>query len=114
MLKNIKEWIEALTGLFSTLSFSHEFIESITGILNNLRSSISVPDRYEILENQNILYSLGIDYFKASYHSQSNVVYLIGRFAFNGRVLLRNIFQKPLIDIEYNNPSKRYNNFKAF
>ena len=114
LLEKRDEWLGALSGIFSSLEFSSAFIAGVIATLNNLRSSIPVPERYEILEKQDILNSLGIDYIKAPYHSQSDVIYLIGRFAFSGDVLLRNIFQTPLIDIDYSNPWRRYNNFKAF
>lgn len=114
LLENRDAWLDALSGIFSTLEFSSSFTSGIIALLNNLRSSIPMPERYEILENQDFLNSLGIDYIKAPYHSQSDIIYLIGRFAFSGDVLLRNIFQTPLIDIDYSCPLRRYNNYKAF
>ena len=114
LIEKKDEWLNALENLFISLGFSNNFVKSLKNVLNNLRSAIPVPDRYEILEKQDLPSSLGIDYIKAPYHSQSDVIYLIGRFAFSGDILLRDIFQTPLIDIDYNNVLQRYNNYKAF
>jgi 2,4-dienoyl-CoA reductase (NADPH2) len=39
---------------------------------------------------------------------------MIDRFAYSGDALLRDIFQTPIIDVDYSNPTVRYNNYKAF
>ena len=114
LIEKKDQWLNALEKLFKSLEFSHQFIVSIKDVLNSLRSAIPVPYRYEILEKQDLTNKLGIDYFKAPYHSQSDIIYLIGKFAFAGDVLLRDIFQTPLIDIDYNDEQKRYNNYLAF
>lgn len=114
LIEKKDQWIDAFEKLLKSLEFSHQFVVSIKEVLNNLRSAIPVPYRYEILERQDLLNQLGIDYFKAPYHSQSDIVYLIGKFAFAGDVLLRDIFLTPLIDIDYDDEKKRYNNYLAF
>ncbi|MCA1981171.1 MAG: hypothetical protein LDL10_06495, partial [Calditerrivibrio sp.] len=44
---------------------------------------------------------------------QSDIVYLYQNYAITGDVILKEIFQTPLFDIDFLNPTQRYNNYNA-
>ncbi|MDY6820620.1 MAG: MBL fold metallo-hydrolase [Deferribacterota bacterium] len=114
LLENRGQWANYLEKLLDNLGFTDSFTKQVVSMLKLLRDSIPIPRNYSILERGNIIYNLGVDYIKTPYHSQSDVIYLIDRFAFTGDALLRDTFQTPLIDIDYKNPDIRYNNYLAF
>jgi 2,4-dienoyl-CoA reductase (NADPH2) len=60
------------------------------------------------------LSKLGISYLPCPGHSQSDLVYQVGEFAVTGDVLLRNIFQAPLLDIDLENFTGRFRNYDAY
>jgi 2,4-dienoyl-CoA reductase (NADPH2) len=74
----------------------------------------AIPERFSIVEESAVLSGLGISYLACPGHSQSDLVYLVGDAAVTGDVLLRNIFQAPLLDINLDDFSKRFKNYEAY
>ena len=74
----------------------------------------AIPERFSIVEESAVLSGLGISYLACPGHSQSDLVYLVGDAAVTGDVLLRNIFQAPLLDIDLDDFSKRFKNYEAY
>jgi 2,4-dienoyl-CoA reductase (NADPH2) len=72
------------------------------------------PERFRIVEDADELTTLGIDVLPCPGHSQSDLVYLIGYYAVTGDILLKNIFQAPLLDIDLDSFSGRYRNYDAY
>ncbi len=72
------------------------------------------PDRYTIVEESEIPARLGISWLACPGHSQSDLVYRIGDLAVTGDVLLRNIFQAPLLDVDLDTFSDRFRNYDAY
>ncbi len=72
------------------------------------------PARFRIVEEADELNSLGITYLPCPGHSQSDMVYLLGDAAITGDILLRNIFQAPLLDINLETFSGRFRNYDVY
>jgi 2,4-dienoyl-CoA reductase (NADPH2) len=74
----------------------------------------AIPERFRIVEDAAELSGLGISYLPCPGHSQSDLVYLAGESAVTGDVLLRNIFQAPLLDIDLESFTGRFRNYDAY
>ena len=74
----------------------------------------AIPERFRIVEEATELSGLGISYLPCPGHSQSDLVYLAGESAVTGDVLLRNIFQAPLLDIDLESFTGRFRNYDAY
>ena len=65
-------------------------------------------------ESKELLLNLGLDYVRAPGHSQSDIIYLIGGYAFSGDVILREIFTAPLLDVDGETFNRRFNNYESY
>ncbi len=74
----------------------------------------AIPERFRIVEEAAELSELGISYLPCPGHSQSDLVYLAGESAVTGDILLRNIFQAPLLDIDLESFTGRFRNYDAY
>ena len=72
------------------------------------------PERFRIVEESPELARLGISYLPCPGHSQSDLVYLVGDAAVTGDILLRNIFQAPLLDVDLSTFAGRFRNYDAY
>ena len=72
------------------------------------------PERFRIVEEAEELSALGITYLPCPGHSQSDMVYLLGDSAITGDILLRNIFQAPLLDINLSTFNGRFRNYDVY
>lgn len=73
-----------------------------------------VPGSYEIVEESDVPSRLGIRWLSCPGHSQSDLVYLHGRHAVTGDIMLRNIYQVPIYDIDMETNSVRFHNYNAY
>jgi 2,4-dienoyl-CoA reductase (NADPH2) len=73
-----------------------------------------LPEHYEIVEESDIPARLGVSWISCPGHSQSDLIYLLGNHAVTGDVLLRNIFQSPLLDADVATCSGRFRNYDAY
>lgn len=93
--------------------FPQKSIENIYKVFEYFKNILPDPDA-EILENNlEIIKKLNISYMHCPGHSQSDIVYLYENYAITGDVILKDIFQTPLFDIDFSNPTNRYNNYLA-
>jgi 2,4-dienoyl-CoA reductase (NADPH2) len=72
------------------------------------------PARFHIVEDADELRALGVAYLPCPGHSQSDMIYLLGDCAITGDILLRNIFQAPLLDINLETFIGRFKNYDAY
>lgn len=72
------------------------------------------PGRFTIVEESEIPARLGISWLACPGHSQSDLVYRIGDQAVTGDILLRNIFQAPLLDVDLDTFDGRFRNYDAY
>ena len=98
--------------LLLQVGFDDSFIQRLAG--NDTRPEIypSEPERFKIIE-ESLPSELGIQFLPCPGHSQSDLVLIGPDWAITGDVLLRNIFQTPLLDIDLVT-EQRFRNYHAY
>ena len=101
--------------LLAEIGLNDSEINSFKKVLNGFKNEAPFPENVVILEeSEDLLKELGIVYIRCPGHSQSDIVYLIDGYAVSGDVVLRNIFQTPLLDVDVDDFNKRFDNYAAF
>jgi len=103
-----------LGSLLGQYGFGAEFVRQLRESSDRHKVFPAVPERYRIVEESAELKALGIDWLACPGHSQSDLVYLVGDCAVSGDLLLRDIFQAPLLDIDLETFESRYRNYDAY
>lgn len=93
--------------------FPKNAIDNIYKVFEYFKNILPDPDAEILEENIDLLQSLNISFIPCPGHSQSDIVYLYQNYAITGDVILKEIFQTPLFDIDFLNPTQRYNNYNA-
>ena len=99
-------------SLLTTLGFTGTYLEEFHQTFNNSSTFPSFPKSFKIVEDDMPSY-LGIEYFNCPSHSQSDVVYFNDEWAVTGDVLLRGVFQSPLLDVDLET-GERFRNYDAY
>jgi hydroxyacylglutathione hydrolase len=113
-LRRTKEWLAGLQGLLVAAGFEPDFGRRLQAIFQAHQTLPPCPKEFEIVEDSAVPGRLGISILPCPGHSQSDLVYLQGGFAVPGDILLRDIFQSPLLDVEAENFSGRFKNYQAY
>ena len=100
--------------LLAECGFEAELTREFRKIVENIKIFPLPPERYAIVEESEIPAKLGISWLSCPGHSQSDLVYQVGDRAVTGDVLLRNIFQAPLLDVDFETFSGRFRNYNAY
>jgi glyoxylase-like metal-dependent hydrolase (beta-lactamase superfamily II) len=102
--------------LFTQLGFPADESETFGDLLEKSQKVSPLPHRYSLLEDSaEQLAELGIRCLNCSWHSQSDVVYLLNDYAVIGDVALDGIFSAPLLDVDLEfDDGRRFNNYSAF
>jgi hydroxyacylglutathione hydrolase len=100
--------------LLSGYGFGREFTAELRESFERNKVFPAVPDRFRIAEESDRLSGLGISCLSCPGHSQSDLAYLVGDSAVTGDILLRNIFQAPLLDIDMDTFEGRFRNYDAY
>ncbi len=108
------ERMTALAAILGQYGFDEEFIRQLRDSFERNKVFPAQPERYRIVEECDELRQLGIGWLACPGHSQSDLVYLAGDSAVTGDILLRNIFQAPLLDIDLESFSGRFRNYDAY
>lgn len=108
------ERIAHLEAILCDCGFDAAFCRELRALFDRNRVFPTVPQRFDIVEESDIPRQLGIDWLACPGHSQSDLVYRIGRHAVTGDVLLRNVFQAPLLDVDLATFSGRFENYTAY
>ena len=103
-----------IEGLLSRYGFGAEFVRQLRDSFARHNVFPAKPGRYRIVEESAELKGLGIDWLACPGHSQSDLVYLVDGCAVSGDLLLRDIFQAPLLDINLETFADRFRNFDAY
>jgi len=101
---------EELVGM----GFSREEIGRFRQIVGQNRLFPGVPEGFRIVEESAEPGRLGIGVLPCPGHSQSDLVYLVKGRAVTGDILLRGIFQAPLLDVDLEDFSGRFRNYEAY
>lgn len=108
------ERMTALAAILAKYGFDEEFVRQLRDSFERNKVFPAMPERYRIVEECDELRQLGIGWLACPGHSQSDLVYLAGDSAVTGDILLRNIFQAPLLDIDLESFSGRFRNYDAY
>jgi hydroxyacylglutathione hydrolase len=113
-LRRREEWLTGLQGLLATAGFEPDFGRRLQAIFLAHQTMPPCPKEFGIAEDSEIPGRLGISLLPCPGHSQSDLVYLQDGFAVTGDILLRDIFQSPLLDVDAENLSARFKNYDAY
>lgn len=108
------ERMERIGALLGEYGFGADFSEQLRESFERNKVFPEKPERFRIVEEADDISGLGISYLPCPGHSQSDLVYLVGEYAVTGDILLRNIFQAPLLDIDLDNFTGRFRNYVAY
>ncbi|TYB32457.1 MAG: MBL fold metallo-hydrolase, partial [Flexistipes sinusarabici] len=108
----VDERLGNLKRLLAGEGFPEDIISSVEGSLRYFKYSVPFPKRYNVLEeNEKYVSELGIAFERCPGHSQSDILYKIGGSAVSGDIILRNIFQTPLLDMDFHDIDRRFRNY---
>jgi hydroxyacylglutathione hydrolase len=113
-LRRKEEWMAGLQGLLIAAGFEADFGRRLQAIFQAHQTLPPCPKEFEIVEDSAVPGQLGISILPCPGHSQSDLVYLQGGFAVTGDILLRGIFQSPLLDVDTGSFSERFQNYHAY
>lgn len=108
------ERMERMGELLDGYGFGGDFAVQLRESFERNKVFPAIPERFRIVEDSPDISELGIGYLACPGHSQSDLVYLVGESAVTGDILLRNIFQAPLLDIDLENFAGRFRNYDAY
>ena len=113
-LQRHAERMARMGELLNGYGFGGEFAVQLRESFEKNKVFPATPERFRIVEESPEIAELGIDYLACPGHSQSDLAYLGGDYAVTGDILLRNIFQAPLLDIDLDSFAGRYKNYDAY
>lgn len=113
-LQRHKERLNKIDELLDGCGFGDDFTLQLRESFKQNKVFADSPERLRIVEESDELPELGISYLPCPGHSQSDLVYLVGEYAVTGDTLLRNIFQVPLLDIDFDSSEGRFRNYDAY
>lgn len=99
-------------SLLKNLGFDGTFLEEFHQTFNNSSTFPSFPKSFRIVEDD-MPPDLGIHFINCPGHSQSDIVYYGEDWAVTGDVLLRGVFQSPLLDVDLET-GERFKNYDAY
>jgi hydroxyacylglutathione hydrolase len=94
------------------IGFNAEYLVELRRIFDSGLIFPPPPKRFRIIEDD-LPSCLGIDFLSCPGHSQSDMVLTSGDWAVSGDVLLRGIFQSPLLDIDLQT-GERFRNYDVY
>lgn len=113
-IKHHQKRLEGIEVLLCEIGFDTRYVERFRQTVINAGVFPSFPQRYQIVEETDTLERLGCSFLNCPGHSQSDLVYLGGDWAITGDTLLRGIFQAPLLDLDLDTFSGRFDNYGAY
>jgi 2,4-dienoyl-CoA reductase (NADPH2) len=106
--------LEGIEGLLRELGFDARYIERFRQTVTSAGIFPSFPRHYQVVEDTDTPERLGFSFLGCPGHSQSDLVYLGDDWAITGDILLRGIFQAPLLDLDLDTFSGRFDNYGAY
>jgi len=108
------ERMARMAELLHQYGFDDMFVSGLHESFERNKIFPAAPEQYRIVEDSPELAGLGIQWLACPGHSQSDLVYLVGEHAVTGDILLRNIFQAPLLDVDLGTFQGRFRNYDAY
>ena len=112
-LRRLEEWMAGLLDLLVAAGFGADFGRRLYEVFRE-HTMPPCPKKFGIVEDSDVPQRLGITVLPCPGHSQSDLVYLHDGFAVTGDILLREIFQAPLLDLDADSFSGRFRNYDAY
>jgi len=103
-----------LVSMLSAFGFDGDMLRQVREKSEREHQSVNLPADIEIVEESDLPAQLGIKLLNCPGHSQSDLVYICGSDAVSGDILLRNIFQVPVLDLDLGTLSSRFRNYDAY
>lgn len=107
-----EERLERMYGLLLQLGFTPEFLDQFKAIMEDGTVFPPLPEGYRIIE-EGLPEQLGLEVLPCPGHSQSDLVLAGADWAVTGDVMLRGIFQSPLLDVDLCS-KERFRNYDAY
>ncbi len=112
--KHYKERFEKVSNFLLEEGFPPKILDEIKSNLEGMKNLAPFPEGEVLEESNNILEQLNLKYLRCPGHSQSDIIYLYENYAISGDVILRDVFQTPLLDLNLDDFESRYNNYLAY
>ena len=106
--------IQGMMEILRGYGFDQSYLDALRAEIDSDSTFPPFPQQFEIVEQSGAARRLGIKVLPCPGHSQSDLVYRIGNQAITGDVLLRGIFQSPLLDIDLQTFAGRFHNYPAY
>ncbi len=107
-----EERLEKLAELLLQTGFDQKYLEGFLRVMNTDEVFPQFPEKFLTVEND-LPEHLGIEVIACPGHSQSDLVLAGPDWAVTGDVLLRGIFQAPLLDIDLET-GERFRNYESY
>jgi 2,4-dienoyl-CoA reductase (NADPH2) len=112
--KRHPERVACIGRLLNDYGFGNDFANQLRESFERYKIFPTTPEKYKIVEESDELHSLGVSWLACPGHTQSDLVYLVGEFAVTGDILLRSIFQAPLLDADLDTFDGRFRNYDTY
>lgn len=109
-----KERFAQIENLLAICGYDGDFIRTLRSGIESNRLFTAIPDYVEVVEESEVPALLGISWLSCPGHSQSDLVYRYNEHVVTGDILLRDIFQAPLLDIDLETFAGRFRNYEAY
>lgn len=104
--------IADMSVILTEMGFSGEYLKELHALVGSRTNFPSYPERYQLVEDD-FPSSLGLGFLACPGHSQSDIIYFTEDWAVTGDVLLRGVFQSPLLDVDLET-GERFRNYDAY
>ena len=104
--------LSIMFSLIADLGFDDAYLELLRELFTKSSLMPLLPDRYLVAE-KGLPSRLGIEVIGCPGHSQSDLVYTGNGWAVTGDILLRGVFQSPLLDADLETGG-RFRNYQAY
>lgn len=111
MLEHEKR-VADMSSILQELGFSGSYLQELHALVGSRSNFPSYPRSYNLVEDD-FPSSLGLDFLSCPGHSQSDIVYFSEEWAVTGDVLLKGVFQSPLLDVDLET-GERFKNYEAY
>lgn len=106
--------LQGMMDVMRGYGFAQSYLDKLLDEIDSDTTFPPFPHEYQIVEKSSTPARLGIEVLPCPGHSQSDLVYRVDNQAVTGDVLLRGIFQSPLLDIDLQTFSGRFHNYQAY
>lgn len=113
-IEHHQQRLQGMMNVLRSYGFRQAYLDRLLREIDSDATFPPFPSTYEIVESSAIPDRLGIEVIPCPGHSQSDLVYRVGDQAVTGDVLLRDIFQSPLLDIDLQTFQGRFHNYQAY